>query len=156
YAVQACNSSGCSGFTANFSVSVLLPPGTPAAFYVPTDSGPNYIISWQPGSSRSDWYELGESQDGGATWTTSSLATTSASFTNKPYGSYTYRVRACNPSGCSPYASAQNTTVAVLTWLSALPDSPVVPPSIPIPAQGWVGTLPGTPSVEGGAATYRI
>jgi len=62
--------------------------------------------------------------------------------------------RACNPSGCSSYASAQNTSVVVLTWLEELPPDPVVPPNVP--AQGWVGTIPGTPSTEGGAATYRI
>jgi len=154
YKVQACNSAGCSAFTADFVVSVLFPPGVPAAFSVPTESGPNYTVSWAPGSGRSDRYELGESQDNGGTWTTNSVTTTSVSYTNKAYGTYTYRVRACNPSGCSAYASAQNTSVVVLTWLSALPDTPVVSPNVPV--QGWVGTLAGTPSTEGGAATYRV
>ena len=40
--------------------------------------------------------------------------------------------------------------------ISSFPDAPVIPPSIPVPDQGSVGTLPGVPSVEGGAATYRI
>src|SRR5262249_6345661 len=45
-------------------------------------------------------------------------------------------------------------TVTVITGLSAFPDSPV--PDFTPPAQEWVGTLPGSPGVEGGAATYRI
>src|SRR6266571_1112918 len=153
YKARACNSAGCSGFNANYNVTVLWPPGTPGTLNVPADSGPNYIVSWTPGTGRSDQYELNESVDG-ANWpTTYPVTGISQAISGKPQGSkFWYRVRACNPSGCSGYTGAKS--VDVVSWLTTIADQAVVAPSAP--AQGWVGTIPGTPSTEGGAATYRV
>jgi len=155
YKVQGCSGSwGCGPFTPNFTVTVLLPPGPPGGVSAPPETGPSYTVSWGAASGSVDHYDLGEQYNGGA-WTTMAVTTTSKAFTNKAYGSYGYQVRACNASGCSAYVST-SVSVTVITGLSALPDSPVVPPSMPIPSQGWVGTLPGAPGAEGGSATYRI
>jgi RHS repeat-associated protein len=154
YKVQACNSAGCGAFTAGFTVTVLLPPGTPGAMSVPSETGPSYTVSWGAATGTVDHYDLGE-QYNQSTWTTTQVTATSQAFTNKAYGSYSYQVRACNATGCSAYVTA-SLSVVVITGLSALADSPVVPPSVPIPLQGWVGTAPGTAGAEGGAATYRI
>jgi len=152
YKVQACNSSGCSAFTSEFLVTVLLPPGTPATISAPYETGPSYTVSWSAASGSVDRYDLDEQFNGGA-WTTAAITTTSKAFTAKPYGSYGYRVRACNASGCSAYVTA-SVSVSVITGLSAFPDTAPVSPTVP--AQGWVGALPGTAGVEGGAAMYRI
>jgi hypothetical protein len=154
YKVQACNSAGCSGFTPEFDVTVLLPPGVAGPISAPKETGPDYTVAWPAPAGLVDHYDFGESVNGGATWSTTSVTATSKLFTNKPYGTYSYQVRACNASGCSAYTAPA--TVTVITALSDFPDAPVVPPSVLIPNQGWVGALSGTPSVEGGAATYRI
>jgi hypothetical protein len=152
YKVQACNSVGCSAFTADFVVSVLFLPGTPGSFSVPPTSGPNYAVSWSAGTGRSDSYDLGESTDGVSWPTTYTQAGTAKAFSGKPSGSkFWYRVRACNTSGCSAYTAAKSVDVFSLTTISEQPPPPFVPP-----AQEWVGTMPGTPSTEGGAAVYRI
>ena len=152
YQVRACNSAGCSSFTTTFNVTVLLPPGVPGAISAPPETGPTYDISWGTASGTIDHYEVGESSDGGSTWpTTTSVATTSLHVTGKPYGTYTYRVRSCNATACSAYVTA-SVSVVVITGLSALPDSAPVAPSMPVPSQGWVGTVPGTPGAGGGGA----
>jgi len=162
YQARACNSAGCSGFNANYNVTVLWPPGIPGAFTVPQDSGPSYMISWTPqpfgapapqGSGRSDRYDLGESTDG-INWPAPySVVGTSKAFSGKPWGSkFWYRVRACNPSGCSAYTDAKS--IDIVSSLTTVAEQ--TPPTFTPPAQGWVGTIPGTPSVEGGAASYRI
>jgi Salmonella virulence plasmid 65kDa B protein/FG-GAP-like repeat len=153
YHVQACNSAGCSAATPDFVVAVFLPPGIPGAINAPSETGPAYTVSWSAPGGPVDHYDFAEAANGGA-WATSSLTSTAQSFTNKSYGTYSYQVRACNASGCSAYTAAASVTV--ITALTTFPDAPVVPPSVPVPPQGWVGTLPGTPAVEGGAATYRI
>jgi hypothetical protein len=127
-------------------------PGVPV-INTPSESGPAYTVAWSTPAGTVDHYDLGEAQVKG-TWNTTSLAGNSKAFIQKPYGTYLYQVRACNASACSAYSAVANVTV--ITGLSSFPDAPVVPPSVPIPPQGGVGTLPGTPSVEGGAATYRI
>ena len=154
YNVRACNSAGCTAFTGDFVVTVLWPPGTPGAFTVPQDSGPSYTVSWTPGSGRSDRYELGESQDNINWPTTYSLVVTSKSFSKAQGSRYYYRLRACNPSGCSAYTDTRS--VDVVSWLTTIAEQP--PPPFAPPQQGWVGTgtIPGTPSTEGGVATYRI
>jgi Salmonella virulence plasmid 65kDa B protein len=129
------------------------PPGVPK-ISAPNETGPKYIVVWTAPPGAVDHYDFGESVNGGTTWSTTSVTATSQLFANKPYGTYAYQVRACNASGCSAYTAPA--TVNVITALSDFPDAPVVPPSVPIPNQGWVGTLLGTPSVEGGSATYRI
>ena len=101
-------------------------------------------------------YELDESVNG-APWTT--LATseqpppTAMSITGRTPASYSYRVRACNNSGCSGYTAAKSVSV-VAPDLSAIQDVAPVAPTLP--AQEMVGAVPGTPAVEGGAGTYRI
>lgn len=158
YKVRACNSAGCGGFNATLTVTVVFPPGMPSwPSGSAGETGPSYTISWNPGSGTIDRYDLGESQDQ-TSWATTSVTGTWQSFSGKGYGTYYYRVRACNAAGCSAYTATNARTVQVVTWLSTptVPDMDPVPPSQPIPAQGWVGTLPGAPSVEGGAATYRV
>ena len=153
YKAQACNSAGCSGFTPDLVVTVLLPPGRPAGINVPPESGPSYAVVWDVGLGTVDHYDLDEAPDEG-TWATTSVTGTSKSFVNRVYGTYSYRVRACNASGCSTYTAPLS--VAVITTLSTFADTPVVPPSVQVPAQESAGSLPGSAGVEGGAATYHL
>src|SRR5216684_4744839 len=156
YNVRACSPTGCSAYTANYVVTVLLPPGTPGPISAPSETPPSYRVSWGVASGTIDHYDLGESADNGSTWgANAALTTTYKDFTAKPYGTYLYQVRGCNATACSVYVTA-SVRVTVITGLSAFADAPVVPPSVPIPDAGWVGTIPGSPDVEGGAATYKI
>jgi hypothetical protein len=56
---------------------------------------------------------------------------------------YYYRVRACNPSGCSGYTVPKS--VDVVSALTTVAEQ--APPPFTPPLQQWVGTMPGTPSV---------
>ncbi len=81
YKVQACNSAGCSTFTTGFTVTVLLPPGTPGGMSVRRRPDP-HTPSWGAASGTVDHYDLGE-QYNGDSWTTTAVTTTSQAFTNK-------------------------------------------------------------------------
>jgi virulence plasmid B protein len=166
YAAQACNSVGCSAMNAAVTVEVVFPPGVPGTPSVHAttcntasmaDVGPSYTVCWTAAAGTVDSYELGESPDNTNWSTTSVRAATSKTYSSKAYGTYYYRVRACNDAACSAFTAASPTSVVqVITALSSVKDADVIAPSQPIPNQGWVGALPGSPSVEGGAATYRI
>ena len=156
YHVQACNSAGCSPATPDFLVTVLQPPGVPA-INAPRDTGPSYTVTWSVPAGFVDHYNLRSRRLlplDPTTWITISQSSTSQAFEGQSYGDYLYQVQACNSSGCSAYS--QVTQVSVITPLTSFPDAPVVPPSVAIPLQAWVGMIPGSPSVEGGAAIYRI
>ncbi|MGE8226453.1 MAG: wall-associated protein [Stenotrophomonas sp.] len=111
YRVTACNDGGCSGYSQNAQVSVLLPPST-----TPTLSGPtvsttgSYTISWTAVASAAD-YELEESANG-ANWVLAQKSVAlSKNLTGKGEGNYSYRVRACNQSGCTGYSASHQIAI---------------------------------------------
>ncbi len=157
YTVRACGPTGCGAFTADYAVTVLFPPGVPGSISAPSgDSPPFYTVSWGASSGSVARYDLDELYSPAGlnfTTTTSGVTGPVQSFSSKPYGVYAYRVRACNASGCSAYGSTSG-VFNVVTPLLSFPDSAVGGQAVP--AQGWIGTVPGEAGVEGGAATYHI
>ncbi len=78
-------------------------------------SGMNYTVSWQEdagtGEQSAIQFVLQEASDStfssiNQEWSVSS-STLSRAFTNKPLGSYYYRLRACNSNGCSNWSDYQ-------------------------------------------------
>lgn len=122
YRVRACNGSGCSSYTAIRQQDVLRIPSAPTAISGPAESDGRFVLSVTYGAGFITSYKLQHSVDGSATWTdqeTGSGQPTSISLTrpaydanNNPQENYTFRIAACNVSGCSPY-SAANATVHV-------------------------------------------
>ena len=113
----------------------LLPPGTPSSITVPaTSTSLTYTISWGAAIGTVTRYELQHDTNSGFTApfiVYSGTALTS----NIPVtqdGTYSYRVRACNDSGCSNYQTGANGVVVT--------GPPGVPSSITIPATSATGT----------------
>lgn len=151
YKVEGCNSFACGDFTAEVTVTVNLPPGQPGPIAGPSYRGPSYTISWGTASGTVQNYKLQES--GAANNLYDNGTSTSKLFSGRPYGTYYYQVQACNNgTNCGPWTSSA--TIVVSSFLTGAPDDALLGPTVP--AQQYVGTVPGAPSVEGGAASYHI
>jgi YD repeat-containing protein len=153
YRVRACNGSGCSGYrTGANAISVTLPPGIPGSISVPSSS-PNgsYTISWGGASGAVSTYQLYEATNSGFSGETLvyNAAGLSAGFTSKPNGTYYYRVRACNASGCSGFRTGSNAiTVATLqavvnpthwNYYVMRGSNPIIDPPVVVTASGGTG-----------------
>ena len=126
YQVRACNSSGCSGWRASSSVTVLLPPQIPSSISVPTSTVKNGSIgiNWAAVSTTTS-YTLQERVNNGSWSTLTNTGNRSYSRTGRGNGSYRYQVRSCNSSGCSGWRSSATVTVLL---------PPAVPSSISVPS----------------------
>lgn len=91
----------------------------------------NYTVSWQPASGAAT-YTLQETTNPNFTGavTVYSGADTSWAATNKPVGTYYYRVRATNCAGNSGWSAARSTIVSPPGWVT-------------IASQNFEGTFPG-------------
>jgi hypothetical protein len=153
YVVQAFNGAGSSPASTEQDTTVYLVPSTPTGFHAPANTGASYSLSWDPVSNLGVSYQVDELVQGGS-WTLSQTVTPPrASYAGRSVGSYFYRLRACNPAGCSP-----NTAQVSVQVISALPSN--IPngtnASVSDPGNQFVGAMPGTPSVDGGAAGYHV
>ncbi len=101
YAVKACNAAGCSAFSASRRVTVVLPPPMPGSISVPsTSTTGSYTIRWASSSTAIEYQLL---ENGGQLYKGSA---TSKAVGSRGNGNYTYKVRACNASGCSGYKTS--------------------------------------------------
>ena len=146
YRVRACNGSGCGGYRTSGSVTVHLPPPIPASITVPTSTSTNgtIAISWAAANTATK-YTLQELQSGGS-WATLSSALTSTSYsrTGRGTGGYTYRIRACNTSGCSGYRTSSVTYVVK------------APGSITVPSNDADGAYSVSWASVSGATGYQL
>jgi len=118
YRVRACNASGCGGYQAGANpITVLLPPGTPGAPSVPSSSPTgSYTVSWGSSGGSVSSYNLYEATNPGFSGEglVYSGGALSTGISGRGNGTYYYRVRACNASGCSSYSAGPNgITVAI-------------------------------------------
>jgi len=178
YRVRGCNSSGCSNYKVSSVIDVILPPPSPASINVSIDNQQGLIrVSWSrvgdliepvvptgPGDAgltekqrdqqrenfrNSVTYRLEESINSG-TWkeVQSIVNETSASSLARGNGSYKYRVKACNTSGCGPYRTASAVTLLL---------PPVTPSSISVPLESSKnGTIGISWAVSSGATKYTL
>lgn len=119
YQVRACNSSGCSAYTAIKHQDVLHVPATPSSISGPADSDGRFTLNISYGAGYITAYQLQDSVDGGTTWankesgsgkpTTLALMRPAYDSNGNPQENYRFRIAACNASGCSAYSSASNT-----------------------------------------------
>lgn len=124
--------------TVNVAVQV---PGIPGALSLPNASSDGaYVVSWGAASGLITHYELQQSANGGGWTTLQSSSALSRSITGQGQGSYSYRVRACNASGCGGFNSTQIIQIAY---------PPGVPAGISAPSSNSTGTY----TVTWGAAT---
>ena len=128
----------------------------PLNLLVPATSEESYTVDWSVPGGTVDYYELEESVGANENWGKVNLSplSTSASFTNKPEGDYSYCIRACNNTElCSDFTDRVNTSVvpAAVDIIDAGIMVNNVAAHVP-----EIGTLPGSASVSGGAAAYTI
>ncbi len=123
YRVRACNSAGCSAYSSTRTTTVLHKPGTPGAISTPATSfSGDYTVSWGAASGVVTTYTLQERVDSGSWSTIQNTSARSRSITGKLNGAYSYRVRACNSSGCSAFTAVKTTQVSILLNVSASPN----------------------------------
>lgn len=154
YRVRACSHEICGDFRMGGSgVQALLPPGVPLSLSVPASSlSGNFTISWT-GSANGvvTAFQLFEAAnpDFSGQLQLYDNAATSIALASRANGTYYYRVRACNASGCSGYRTANNALLVTLP--------PGAPSSISVPSENTTGSYSvswGAPS--GTVTSYKL
>ena len=112
YRVRACNTGGCSAYTAEVSGTTHPPiPGIPSppSNLIAAAVGPTQIdLSWTASLGTIDTYRIERRTTGGTFAEISSIPGTSPTFSDVGVTGatgYEYQVRACNAGGCSPYSN---------------------------------------------------
>lgn len=147
YRVSACNATGCSAASSIGTVTVIHPPvATPALSLPGTSTTGSYTLSWTAVATAST-YGVEQRFNGGIWTEVQNASATSQNYSGKPYGTYEYRVRACNAAGCAAYSGTA--TVAVILV-------PASAPVITVPAGSASGGYTVSWSAIGGAVEYRL
>jgi YD repeat-containing protein len=112
YRVRGCNGNSCSAFTIGSGITVTLPPGPPGAMSIPSSGtrNTNYTISWGAASGTIERYEVEQHSNASftalvASWNATS---TSSSVSAPAQGTFYFRVRSCNATGCSAFVHGSN------------------------------------------------
>ncbi|MBA0448335.1 RHS repeat domain-containing protein [Stenotrophomonas maltophilia] len=137
----------CGGWSNVASVAVALAPSTVPALTVPaTAFNGTYNVGWSAASG-AERYELQESANGGAWGQVHNAAGQSKAFSGKAAGSYSYRIRACNPVGCTGYSATASVAVVY---------PPVAAPSVSAPARSAPGSIGIGWNGVAGATRYTL
>ena len=112
YKGKWCLDSQCSAWRSSVTKVVLHKPGTPSSITTPGATEGSYSFSWGTASGQVTRYEWLEQVNGGSwnSWTNNGTSRTK-SFSGKADGTYRYRVRACNASGCGGHKYGNTFTV---------------------------------------------
>ena len=151
YRVRACNSAGCSAYSATgtVTVSVVTAPTQVPTLTVPsTNSTGSYSASWTT-SSGATRYELDEQANGGAFANVQNTSATSWNTSGKASGTYGYRVRACNSAGCSAYSALGTVVVSVVV-------APTQVPTLTVPSTNSTGSYSASWTTSSGATRYEL
>ncbi|MGY3040972.1 hypothetical protein ACVWWQ_002603 [Rhodanobacter sp. TND4EL1] len=146
YRVRACGVAGCSAWSATGSITVLLPPATPASITVPATSTGSIAVSWAASSTATS-YTLQQRLGAGNWSSVYTGAAISSTRTVTTSGSYAYQVQACNASGCSAY-KASSAVVATLPPASA--------PSLSVPITSSSGSYTVSWGSVSGTTSYTM
>lgn len=137
----------CGGWSNVASVAVALAPSTVPTLNVPaTAFNGSYNVAWSAASG-AERYELEESANGGAWVQVHNAIGQSKAFSGKAGGSYNYRVRACNPVGCTGYSATAAVTVVY---------PPATAPGLSAPARAAPGSIGIGWNGVAGATRYTL
>lgn len=123
--------------------------GWPSSITVPATSlTGDYTIGWGASTGSATRYELYEASNSGFSGNVKVYDGTalSAAFTAKPDGTYYYRVRACDATGCGPHRTGANPI------LVARPPVPGQPGAMTIPS----GDIDGSYQISWGSSTGTV
>ncbi|MEJ1096994.1 MULTISPECIES: RHS repeat protein [unclassified Pseudoxanthomonas] len=147
YRVRACNPTVCGGWSGIATVTVELPPSTVPTLSLPSSSySGSYTASWSAVTGATS-YQLEESANGAAWALAYNGAATSNAYSGKATGSYAYRVRACNPAGCTGYSGTASITVLY---------APASAPSVSSPGLNNTGSYGISWSAVANATRYQL
>ncbi|WP_456953120.1 DUF6531 domain-containing protein [Lysobacter sp. HA35] len=146
YRVSACNEYGCASASNAVTVQVLHPPATAPALSAPgTSSSSTYTITWTAVMSSTS-YKV-EENTGNGLWTAlAPTASTSMTLTGRGIGTYSYRVSACNLSGCGPVSDVGSVSRIDLPGA----------PTISAPSVNATGSYTISWSSSTGATAYQL
>ena len=110
----------CADSTNTAQFTVLLPPGMPSSISTPPNSSNgSFSLNWGAASGIIDSYKLERETNGSGTWTEIYSGTdTSRTVNSLADGSYKFRVKACNASGCS---SSRTNNAAIVANKPGIP-----------------------------------
>jgi YD repeat-containing protein len=145
YRVRECNGGGCGAWSATGSVSVLLPPPAPSSISVPATSTGSLTVSWA-GASTATSYQLEHQKNGGAWSNLFSGNATSKAVSETTSGSYAYRVRGCNASGCGAYQTSSAVAVTI----------PPAAPALTVPSNASSGSYTVSWGASSEASSYTL
>lgn len=127
YQVSACNGSGCSDYVNSNEVTIVAPePGMPTGVKA-TASGSSIVVTWGAVNGATS-YTIQKTVGGAVVSNFTDFQ--GISYTDaglKENTTYTYNIKACNGSGCSPFSSSASATT---------PAYPAVPTSINLVLNG--------------------
>ena len=146
YRVRACNAE-CGGWSATATVAVELPPDAIPVLTAPSTAlNGNYTVSWSaPGGAET--YTLQEKVGSGSWVTAYSGSAQSKAYSGKAGGSYGYRIRACNPAGCTSYSGTKTVSVVV---------PPATKPTLTSPANSTTGSYTVSWTAVATATSYTL
>lgn len=147
YRVRACTATTCGSWSAEKTVTVQLPPTTAPTLTVPTTSTTgSYTVSWTAVTGATT-YELEEAVNGGGYSALPSVGAVSLAITGRQDGTWSYRVRGCNPAGCGPYSAAKATQVTL---------PPATVPTVTVPATSQTGAYTASWTSVAGSTRYEL
>lgn len=147
YRVRACNSVGCGPVSAVATTQALYPPALVPGLSSPAQNlTGSYVVSWGSAAAAAT-YRLEESINNGAWAQVQETASRSTAFIDKPYGTYSYRIRACNAAGCGGYSGAVTSSVI---------RPPSQAPALSVPARSSTGSYTVSWGAVGLATSYQL
>ena len=165
YQVRSCNTAGCTDYIAAQTVQVEL-VGQPGDITGPStlEEMDDFTLAWSTASGTVTHYELEEQAEGGSWNPVYSGTDLSQPFTDHDFGTFNYRVRACNTHGCSSYTPDKTVSITFTVPPQNPPTSFDVASNLTslvsqaeIDATDTVGSVGGSFRVdESGAATYSV
>ena len=149
YRVRACNPVGCADWNGPGTVTVYVQvrPNQVPTLTVP-QWGPNgaYTIRWSASDGATE-YLLEERFESGA-WTEAYHGgSRSKPFAGRPVGTYTYRVAACNPAGCTGTSTTDSVEVVY---------TPTAAPTLTAPSQNTDGSYTVSWTAVATATSYKL
>ncbi|MGY0799868.1 hypothetical protein ACW7G0_12545 [Lysobacter sp. A286] len=147
YRARACNVGGCGGYSAIKATLVTLPPASAPTVTAPATSNSGaFSVSWTAVGTATN-YRLEQRKDSGSWSQIYSGAALSDAVSGLGNGSYGYRARACNASGCGSYSAIKATAVAL---------PPASAPAVTAPATSNSGAFSVSWTAVGTATDYRL
>ncbi|HEU5210267.1 MAG TPA: fibronectin type III domain-containing protein [Longimicrobiales bacterium] len=137
YRISACNIGGCSGFSGEASATTHpVAPDAPTGLQATTVSSSHIRVQWN-GSAGADEYRIERRREPSGSFAQVAILSEDArSFESTglaPDTTYTYRIRACNAGGCSPYSNEASSKTYPLA--PGVPGSPSATATSPTTAQ---------------------